>query len=271
MQYDDKSQPIPGDSEDSLRYCRSCGAPIAADVDKCPTCDPASRIPIADTRRSPWAELSVDANDSRGVRSALILYGLLLAASISSSLLPFDNNPAFKRTIVFNILMVAIVMRAANRSRDILKEALPGGMRVKHLLIAFAIVAVSVPVGALYGAAVSAFAGLPPQSIFELLGIPNQSRLAQLFFLAVLPAIFEELAFRGMILPYLANRIPVTQAVVVSSAAFAILHLSVLSMPFLFFVGLAFGWLRVRSESLVPPMLAHFLHNASFWALEGLR
>jgi len=271
MQNDDTFLPIAEVPEDPRRFCRSCGAPLPVEVAVCPTCDPASRIPIADQGPGASNSLIVDASDSRGVKAALSLYGLLLAASISSALVPFTKNPEFKRTVFFNILIVIIVVWAANRSRDILSQQVPGEMRVKHLLLAVAVVAVTVPVGVLYAAAATAFFGQSPQSIFEALGISNQTRLIQVLVIAALPAVFEEFAFRGMILPYLANRIPVTQAVVVSGAAFAILHLSLISMPFLFFMGLTLGWLRVRSESLVPPMLAHFLHNASLWALEAVR
>ncbi len=36
----------------------------------------------------------------------------------------------------------------------------------------------------------------------------------------------------------------------------------VLEFPHRFVSGLIFGWLRLRSGSLLPGMLAHFLHNA---------
>ena len=47
----------------------------------------------------------------------------------------------------------------------------------------------------------------------------------------------------------------------IAAALFAIIHQSVVSMPVLFVVGLYLGWLRHRSGSLLPCVLAHFGHN----------
>jgi membrane protease YdiL (CAAX protease family) len=50
-------------------------------------------------------------------------------------------------------------------------------------------------------------------------------------------------------------------AVVVSAAAFAVLHFSILALPFLFVMGLLLGWLRLHTGSIIPPITAHFFHN----------
>jgi hypothetical protein len=82
--------------------------------------------------------------------------------------------------------------------------------------------------------------------------------------------VFEELAFRGLFLPFLTSRMPVAHAVVASSAAFAILHMDWVYLPFLFGLGLALGWLRVTSGSLIPPMFLHFFHNGAILIAESL-
>jgi hypothetical protein len=78
---------------------------------------------------------------------------------------------------------------------------------------------------------------------------------------AVSPAVMEELAFRGVVLSGLQRVLGVRDAVIVSSLMFMVLHLTVLSFPFLFAMGLLLGYLRVRSGSLYPCMLLHFTHN----------
>ena len=82
----------------------------------------------------------------------------------------------------------------------------------------------------------------------------------------VQPAIFEELAFRGVILAALAHVMKSREAVVVSALMFMTLHLMVFSFPHLLVMGVLYGWLRVRSGSLYPSMLAHFFHNL-IWVL----
>jgi membrane protease YdiL (CAAX protease family) len=75
------------------------------------------------------------------------------------------------------------------------------------------------------------------------------------------PAVVEEIAFRGVVLTGLQNILSRRDAVIVSALMFAILHLSVLSLPHLFLIGLALGWLRIRTGSLYPGMAMHFTHN----------
>lgn len=75
-------------------------------------------------------------------------------------------------------------------------------------------------------------------------------------------AVLEELAFRGVIYTILRKYIGLTEAVVVTSFAFAILHLSVLGLLTHVGLGVYLCWLRERSGSVYPSMLAHFLHNA---------
>jgi membrane protease YdiL (CAAX protease family) len=39
------------------------------------------------------------------------------------------------------------------------------------------------------------------------------------------------------------------------------LHFSVLSAPYLLLVGMLLGWAKLKTGSLYPTMLIHFLHN----------
>jgi membrane protease YdiL (CAAX protease family) len=77
----------------------------------------------------------------------------------------------------------------------------------------------------------------------------------------VQPAIVEELAFRGVILSALGRVLGARDAVVVSALLFMVIHLTVLSFPHLFLIGLALGFLRVKTGSLYPGVLLHFVHN----------
>jgi membrane protease YdiL (CAAX protease family) len=79
--------------------------------------------------------------------------------------------------------------------------------------------------------------------------------------IAVEPGIFEELAFRGFILGRLEGLMKPRDAIIATSAVFAIIHIDYGMFPFLFLFGAYVGWLRWRSGSLYPGMLAHLLHN----------
>jgi len=85
--------------------------------------------------------------------------------------------------------------------------------------------------------------------------------------LAVLPAVFEELFFRGLLLSSLQASMGRAKAVCLSAVAFAAFHVIVMHylaverlLPSLF-LGLILGWLCVRTGSLWPGVLLHACHN----------
>jgi membrane protease YdiL (CAAX protease family) len=79
---------------------------------------------------------------------------------------------------------------------------------------------------------------------------------------AVFPAVFEEIAFRGLILKKLEIVMAPTQALLVTSLMFAIIHYNLPGLViFLVPLALAAGWLVQKSGSLWPAIAVHFLHN----------
>jgi membrane protease YdiL (CAAX protease family) len=92
--------------------------------------------------------------------------------------------------------------------------------------------------------------------------------LASLAAIALAPAFFEEILFRGIVLPSLLRGVGNYSAIAVSALLFGFIHLDFVTpgamfyrVPFAFVVGLGLGLLRVRSGSLLPPILAHALLN----------
>ncbi len=79
--------------------------------------------------------------------------------------------------------------------------------------------------------------------------------------ICVQPALIEELAFRGVILGALEKALSPFEAVMVSALMFMTLHLSVARFPHTLALGLAAGFLRLRTRSLYPCILLHFSHN----------
>lgn len=84
------------------------------------------------------------------------------------------------------------------------------------------------------------------------------------FFVAVLPAITEEIACRGLIQHWLQQALPPARAIAFAAFLFAISHFSAFSLPYLFLIGLLLGWLKWKTGSLFPSIGVHFLHN---WAV----
>ncbi len=79
--------------------------------------------------------------------------------------------------------------------------------------------------------------------------------------LAIFPAIYEELIFRGVILQGLRSRFNDVSAVLLTSLMFAIMHLNLQQLVYPFILGCIMGWVVLRTGSLVSSMLVHFINN----------
>ena len=97
---------------------------------------------------------------------------------------------------------------------------------------------------------------------------PNSIILFAQFF-----SMFEEVAFRGVFLTMLLNnKYSQRNAIIFSAAAFGLMHLPVVFMGhslvftlgnvvWAFLFGLFYGYLFIKSGSLLPPMIMHWLSN----------
>ncbi|KAJ8768523.1 hypothetical protein K2173_022620 [Erythroxylum novogranatense] len=78
---------------------------------------------------------------------------------------------------------------------------------------------------------------------------------------SVCAPVWEEIVFRGFLLPSLTRYMPVWCAIVMSSVAFALAHFNVQRMLPLIFLGVVMGVIFTRSRNLIPSMLLHSLWN----------
>uniref|UniRef100_A0A6M2E6E3 CAAX prenyl protease 2/Lysostaphin resistance protein A-like domain-containing protein n=1 Tax=Populus davidiana TaxID=266767 RepID=A0A6M2E6E3_9ROSI len=78
---------------------------------------------------------------------------------------------------------------------------------------------------------------------------------------SVCAPVWEEIVFRGFLLPSLTRYMPVWCAILVSSVAFALVHFNVQRMLPLIFLGVVMGVIFARSRNLLPSMLLHSLWN----------
>jgi uncharacterized protein len=79
---------------------------------------------------------------------------------------------------------------------------------------------------------------------------------------AIAAPIFEEIMFRGFLLPSLTRYLPLNGAIVLSSFVFAIAHLSLSEVLPLMVLGMILGLVYTRSQNLLSPMLLHSLWNS---------
>lgn len=79
---------------------------------------------------------------------------------------------------------------------------------------------------------------------------------------SVCAPVWEEIVFRGFLLPSLTKYMPVWCAILLSSVVFALAHFNVQRMLPLIFLGIVMGAVFARSRNLIPSMLLHSLWNS---------
>lgn len=82
-----------------------------------------------------------------------------------------------------------------------------------------------------------------------------------LFVVALLPAVFEEIMFRGVLLSGLRG-FGKTGAILVCGLLFALYHQNPAQTIYQYCCGAAFALVAIRAGSILPTVLSHFLNNA---------
>lgn len=234
------------------RFCGACGQELVAADAACPRC-------AAHRRRPPLPDWD------RPLRKALLLYFALLAVCLALLVCPADNaRVQLAADAVFAVTVLLFTAGSWRELRPLLCRRLP-----------LATLTLAPLVGMLtFGLAFSVIRFvLVPAGLEELRATApflaaGHSVPTMLLSLAVMPAVFEEIAFRGVIFGRMLAVMDARSAVIVTSMLFSVLHLNPASFVHLLVAGLAFGCLRLGSGSLWPGILAHFTHNAMYVAGE---
>ncbi len=100
---------------------------------------------------------------------------------------------------------------------------------------------------------------LPSMEGFGFVGV--------LFTIALLPAIFEEVIFRGLLLKGLRS-FGTVGAALICGGLFSLYHQNPAQTIYQFCCGVAFALVAIRSGSILPTVLSHFLNNALILTLE---
>jgi len=197
---------------------------------------------------------------------AITLYVALLAVQLVLMVYARVTKDAFTAEVGGTLLFAAVVLAFYLPVRRNLAGASRSfGLRWPWALaiVGGAVVIAAVVAGYVHG--LSSLFGIHAPS--ELAGLEDHPWPWSIALVVILPPLVEELAFRGVIYGGLRTSLSVGESLIVSSFAFAMIHMSIPTMLTHFPLGLYFGWLRHRSGSLWPGMLAHACHNAVFIAI----
>jgi hypothetical protein len=246
--------------------CVKCGGAIRTAALYCARCGTRTSVeglePVAGVEQ---AIPSVDRGQE--LRVVAWFYGLLLLTSLIVGIAYFirpTGNFLPWLTLVDGILILGFAARYRSEILALLRPSTFDGNARRKLAIAAAVQFVLL--GAVF-------------YLLELTGVPferitdemqrHDYRLWQLLALySLAPAVFEEIAFRGVIFDRLSRALGEREGWLVQAAFFSVLHLSPVIFPTHFAMGLILGWLRMRTGSLIPGMILHAAWNAANILLE---
>ena len=222
---------------------------------------------------------------------AIVLLGWFLtllvsgpAASLVLAFLPFLRPVALPLTYGFHACLGLTYLCAAEGIDfpTLLRRALPGSMAraLGAGLGFFALAFASVMAVAMLLSPVLRHAEPPQKDLLELLGHIRGPLAVTLVFLtlAVVAPVFEELLFRGVLLPWLGARLEPRlgrrrgwlAAVGITAVTFGAMHMQPWGMPTLSTLGFVLGLAYLRTANLGTAILVHGLWNGGVFIIMRL-
>lgn len=268
--YPDGNLPEPrGDHLPDSNRCQYCGAVLNPEFYFCTYCSTPYRNHVEVLPDQPIKPIEDRVRLERAAPQVVpffySLVGFLIVASILAAVLPEEHTPSL--WIIESILLAVLVLGFSLPNLGLLKEQLG---RIGFLKTeAWLGLAALVPLLALnfaYSALIRFLSGAEDFSFYKFFSDAGYPPAVAVMVVCVGPAIIEEVGFRGLVLPWLLNAFGPWKALVFSSGLFMVLHFNILGALYLFLVGMLLGWVWLRTRSLYPPMVIHFLHN--FMVLE---
>ena len=195
------------------------------------------------------------------------LYALLLVTSFIFGI-AYHVNPTgdFEpwQSLVFGIVIFAFAVPYRNEILALLHPSTFDGNARRKLAIATVIQFVLL--GTVFYLLEQT--GIPFERITDEMQRHDYALWQLLVLYSLVPAVCEEIAFRGIIFDRLRRVLGDREGWLVQAALFSVLHLMPVIFPTHFAMGLIFGWLRMRTGSLIPGMILHAAWNAAIILLE---
>ncbi len=99
------------------------------------------------------------------------------------------------------------------------------------------------------------------EAMNNLISIKNSSLWQTIFIVALLPAICEEIMFRGYIINAFIKK-GFWKAIIITGILFGIFHMDMFRLLPVTLLGIWMGYLLLKTKSIFVPILAHFLNNS---------
>lgn len=201
----------------------------------------------------------------------IIQYFMIVPMSVQATLQhkAFDlaQNPLLQQLVMYIPTLISLLIILVI-SRKMLHQKISENYHKPKTTISFMLMGCLVAVGAsmtgvlFSGAITSLLSHFDIQSGMANLSTPDNlsAKIVNIAYLCVIAPFLEETLFRGVILKSLRSYGNVF-AIIASSVLFGIFHFNLIQLVPATLMGLVFAFLAVKSESIIPSILAHAFNN----------
>ncbi len=242
-----------------MELCKHCSSPILSDTEDQVYCShecwrayrelQSSRPEPKESALMVWASI---------VGVLIALFALLMAVFLILG----DSElglPIF--TFLSGVMVYFILKEVYSKEQITALFSIPDRSEAGRLILLILVLDIFVVLPIHVVVTLLVFPDAEQQEVITMFEEASDTSIALLAFsVAILTPFAEELLFRGFILGMLMKRYEDTTAIVISSLIFAIAH-EPIAMGLAFGGGLLYGWVRVRTGSVIPGMMAHAIWN----------
>ena len=242
-----------------MELCKHCSSPILSDTEDQIYCShecwrayrglQSSRSEPKESALMVWASI---------VGVLIALFALLMAVFLILG----DSElglPIF--TFLSGVMVYFILKEVYSKEQITALFSIPDRSEAGRLILLILVLDIFVVLPIHVVVTLLVFPDAEQQEVITMFEEASETSIALLAFsVAILTPFAEELLFRGFILGMLMKRYEDTTAIVISSLIFAIAH-EPIAMGLAFGGGLLYGWVRVRTGSVIPGMMAHAIWN----------
>lgn len=218
------------------RFCHNCGAYLGANVE----------------------HISIFNNS--GLQTAFFFYVIYLFVCLTVKYTNWFNS--YDRLFWIEILLIVVTILFVRTNRKSLKPVLRFNNFKWHILL------IVIFGAAIFSSIVNIFITKINISIFssnislyEGYRTYHYPMLIMFYSIALVPALFEELAFRGILYNYLNTFLDERMVVMVTGFSFAAIHLNFFSLVWLIPFGILIGSFRRNYNTIWYGVIFHFVFN----------
>lgn len=222
--------------KDYHRFCYNCGAYLGGEGER------------------------IDIFNNSQLRTAFIFYALYLFVCLMVKYTEWFDN--YDRLFWIELLLAGLTISFAIANRKNIRPTLSfSSFRIGLLagIVALAIVFSIIVNLLVHELNVSLFHS--DVSFYKGYKIYMSPRLLMIYSIALMPALFEELAFRGVLFSHLAAVMDEKLVMIITGFIFAAMHLNFISLIWLIPFGIFLGFLRKKYHTLWYGIIFHFVFN----------